>query len=126
MHCNISIVRDRVVRTGLIAGLLLLPICAPAVAGDAVDVLTTTVSYDDLNLATSRGAAELYHRITAAAYSVCWPLDHGDIRGQAALKSCIREATQKAVAKVNNAALTAIHMGLQPPAALAVGPSRRE
>lgn len=93
---------------GVVVAGALAPFSPVAVAGQP-DVLTAVVSYDDLNVATRRGAQELYRRINAAAYKVCWPLDHGDIRGARELNACLRNAVSNAVAKLNIPAVAAIH-----------------
>lgn len=113
-------------RVTLIAGTLLTPLCTPAFAAEEGTIPAQTVGYQDLNLATRQGAETLYRRITAAAYQVCWPQDRGDINGQLALRSCVHNAMDKAVAKVNNPLVTALHEHSSLPATLATAPSVRE
>ena len=112
-------------RVTLIAGTLLAPWCAPVFAAEQDTAPAEIVKYKDLNLATRQGAETLYRRITAAAYMVCWPQYHGGLKGDADLHACIRDATAKAVAKVDNPMLTAIHDHTPLPTALAAPDSAR-
>jgi UrcA family protein len=107
---------------------LLASFCAPAPASADTEgeVLTQIVRYDDLNLATRRGAEALYHRLTDAAYKVCWPLDHGNIRGREELEACLKNAVSNAVAKLNIPAVTAIHERIHSRSALAAAPIHHE
>lgn len=112
----------------LIAGTLLVPELAPAIAAEEGTIPAQTVKYDDLNLATRQGAQTLYRRITAAAYEVCLMhnQDDGALKAEVARRLCVRNATQEAVAKIGNPLLTAIHEGTPPPGPLATVPTRRE
>lgn len=110
----------------LIAGTLLVPLCAPAGAAEWDTIPAYTVKYDDLNLSTRKGAEALYRRITAAAYQVCWPQNHGELSGDVALHTCVRKAAARAVAEINNPLLTAIHDHSPLPGPLATVPTKRE
>lgn len=123
---HIGFIAARNVAVSLIAGTLLGTICAPASAAPEGTAPVATVKYEDLNLATRQGAETLYRRLTAAAYTVCWPQDHGDLTGSVALRKCIHQAMGKAVAEVNNPVVTALYEHGQLPATLATAPTKRE
>ena len=126
MNSNGFTAAGNLARVTLIAGTLLVPFCAPSFAAEEGTVPAATVKYQDLNLATRQGAEELYRRITAAAYEVCWPQDQGTASGQRALFACVRDATAQAVAKVNNPAVTAVYEHNHLASAPATAPSRLE
>ena len=78
---------------------------AVASAND-VTVRQEVVSYSDLDVTQFDGAQALYDRITQAAREVCgrvapWPVDAG-----AVVRACRKDATARAVADVNEPALT--------------------
>jgi UrcA family protein len=63
------------------------------------------VSYADLDVNTSDGAAVLYHRIRVAAAEVCSIYDARDLAHTALRRSCTDRAVAHAVAAVNLPAL---------------------
>ncbi len=64
------------------------------------------VSYADLDVNTSDGAAVLYHRIRVAAAEVCSIYDARDLAHTALRRSCTDRAVAHAVAAVNLPALS--------------------
>jgi UrcA family protein len=79
-----------------------------AVATDPViTVKTETVRYDDIRLISAVGAAVLYGRIQNAAERACGgPLETVPLVQRARFKTCVDEATKKAIADVNHPMLT--------------------
>lgn len=93
---------------GLIAsaifGCLGLCLCVVAAADPGAE--SRTVKFADLNISTPSGAHVLYRRILAAAQVVCsyyffWT-DSDKTR-------CVRDATESAVGKINQPALSAVY-----------------
>jgi UrcA family protein len=80
----------------------------PSTARSA-DVPTVTVRYDDLNLATDRGTAVLYKRITNAARQVCPDEFSRDLAVVTASRACQAKAIARAVQDVNNPKLALMH-----------------
>jgi UrcA family protein len=67
---------------------------------------SVTVRFDDLNLASARGADTLNARITAAAYQVCAPsggVDTRDLWVYAAERACVDQAIANAKRDVQGA-----------------------
>lgn len=93
-----------------------------AMAGTEVQLPTKTVSYGDLNLANTQGAAALYRRITLAAHEVCAPAEQtGSLLPRPGYRECVRRAIAEAVAKVDRAELSAYHAQMEhrvPPATM--------
>ena len=85
----------------------------PAIAADAgFETHSVKVSFADLNLNASAGAAALYRRIQRAARQVCSQNDGGHGLGRYAdWKLCYDGAVSGAVEKVNSPLLTALHSG---------------
>ena len=68
------------------------------------------VTFDDLNLASTAGARTLYARLKSAAQQACGSRPTGrDLQGYMAYHSCYDSALEKAVRKVDNAHLLALH-----------------
>jgi len=61
-----------------------------------------SVRYDDLNLASHSGMAELYRRITVAANQVCPAAGSRELSALMANQKCRTEAIQRAVNDVHN------------------------
>jgi UrcA family protein len=78
-------------------------------AAEAVEPLTKTVVYGDLNLDTEAGARVLYSRLRIAANAVCSPLEGRSLSLQSRWQACYDNAMASAVAKVNHAAVTALY-----------------
>lgn len=71
------------------------------------------VSYADLNLNSPQGAGALLHRIRRAAAIVCSagdpsPMQQWTTRGY---RTCVREATDRAVADAHSPMVTALYSG---------------
>jgi UrcA family protein len=81
-----------------------------ASAADQYITHSVKVSFADLNLDTSQGAAALYERIQSAARKVCSP-ESGErpIERYRDWRACREAAVGNAVAKVNRPLLSALH-----------------
>jgi UrcA family protein len=66
------------------------------------------VSFHDLNLNSTEGAAMLYRRINAAAYEVCGNPDRYDL-SELKLHRCVKDAVSRAIAQVNSPMLTSLY-----------------
>jgi UrcA family protein len=78
-------------------------------ADQSTDVPQVIVKYADLSVSSPQGAAALYHRIWAAAVTVCRPLDDRDLGSKQVMDACIHKAVADAVAKVDQPALSAVY-----------------
>jgi UrcA family protein len=67
------------------------------------------VSYADLNLSTTEGAAVLYGRLRAAAENVCSEHNMEDLRNVFRVKVCVSTAISDAVAQIDQPALTSYY-----------------
>ncbi|HEY2481729.1 MAG TPA: UrcA family protein [Caulobacteraceae bacterium] len=93
-----------VVAVGLVYG--------PSVFAAEDDVVSTTVSYSDLNLATADGAEILLQRISRAAEQVCAPkADIGDYTGRAVWNDCVVTRIESAVTRLGSPMVTAAYAG---------------
>ena len=68
-----------------------------------------TVKYADLNLASQQGVEQLYRRISGAAQHVCDNGESRSLQAQAQVWICTQQTIARAVAAVNQPALTALH-----------------
>ncbi len=68
-------------------------LAAPAFAQDLISI---QVSYSDLNLASTAGAAVLQRRIEAAIDQICGQADIRDLQQRAAVVQCRREVSSGA------------------------------
>ena len=68
-----------------------------------------TVKYGDLNLANQQGVEQLYRRISGAAQHVCDNGESRSLQAQAQVWICTQQTIARAVAAVNQPALTALH-----------------
>ena len=76
---------------------------------------SVVVRYDDLNLATAAGAQALYARISAAADRACGGApDIRELRQHQSYRTCVDESVERAVKKVDNARLQALHAERRP------------
>jgi UrcA family protein len=73
------------------------------------DVPSVVVRFADLDLTHSDGVGVLYRRLKSAAETVCAPQNGRDLRSQTRYKICWQSALSTAVAKVDQASLTAYH-----------------
>ncbi len=67
------------------------------------------VSFKDLNLSSTEGAAVLYGRIKSAANEVCGNQDRFNLSRAHTIQICINEAVSRAVAQVNSPVLTSLY-----------------
>jgi UrcA family protein len=74
----------------------------------ATEPTKMVVHYADLSLVNPRGVEELYRRITAAAHQVCDSRDRS-LQAQALDGICKKQSIARAVAVVNQPALTAFY-----------------
>jgi UrcA family protein len=82
---------------------------AASAAGQQDDVPSVVVKYDPQSLQTDRGAHVLYRKIVAAAEQVCLPVISSSIRPSQAILQCRAQAIARAVTKINDPKLAAIH-----------------
>jgi UrcA family protein len=68
-----------------------------------------TVQYADLNLSSQSDAQLLYKRLRKASKSVCRDLESRDLSKKQLRDQCYEQALTGAVARVNHAALSALH-----------------
>ena len=80
------------------------PVCAAE-----TDVPQLIVDYGDLAVSTPRGAAALYHRIRAAAVTVCRRLDERALASKLRNDACVHKAIADAITKVDQPALSAVY-----------------
>ena len=79
-------------------------------ADPTVTVRSEVVSYGDLRLISSVGAAVLYGRIRAAAERACGvSVDRRPVGNETRLRACVNEAVANAVATVSEPQLTQYH-----------------
>ena len=83
---------------------------ASTLAGADEAVHSQAVSFSDLNLDSTQGAATLYKRIQAAARSVC-PNTGGDrqLEQTASRQKCFDEAVARAVRQIDSSSLSAYY-----------------
>jgi UrcA family protein len=67
------------------------------------------VSFKDLNLSSTEGAAVLYERIKSASNEVCGKRDRFELWRSRTLQICINDAVSRAVAQVNRPMLTSLY-----------------
>jgi UrcA family protein len=80
-----------------------------ASATDSSGAPQATVKYADLDISTAQGAAMLYNRIRFTAEGLCAPLNRGDLASKFRVQTCVQQAIEGAVAKVNRPALSAVY-----------------
>lgn len=104
---------------GLLVFVFVVALSAPAtgmagVVSSAESADKIEVSYADLDLAKSAGLATLYERLKAAAKQACGPQtfkDAGSLKRLQQNQSCYNDLLGRAVAKLENRNLTAMHSG---------------
>lgn len=79
-----------------------------ATAADAPATASVVVKYADLDVATPKGAARLYRRISVAAHEVCPDSDSRRLEDKMATWSCRRQAVTRAVESVNSPAVAGL------------------
>jgi UrcA family protein len=82
---------------------------AASAEGFAGDVPTVVVKYSVQSLTTDTGVNELYHRIVRAARQVCPEVSIRDLRVQRQVTECRDQAVARAIRKVDNSRLAALH-----------------
>ena len=98
----------------LFAGIAGMCFALSAQAGDGAAPGTSrtqvVVTFDDLDLSSTAGARTLYSRLKDAAQQACGNRPTGrDLHGYMAYQSCYDSALEKAVRKVDNGHLLALH-----------------
>jgi UrcA family protein len=83
-------------------------------AGPPSDSRQLVVHFADLDLTRIEGAIATYHRLQAAAETVCGPREDRDLVAAAAFRKCLQEAIAAAVVSVNRPTLTAYHRARSP------------
>jgi UrcA family protein len=73
------------------------------------ELMKRTVTYGDLNLANPQGVEQLYQRVVSAAQQVCDSLDGRSLQEKVQFSICVRQSIARAVAVVDQPALTALH-----------------
>jgi len=84
-------------------------VCA---AADGTETVSVVVKFGDLNLSNPQGAATLYGRIAAAAYSVCGSYNSDDAFHHGSLSrvnACVHKAIADAVTRVGQPELLAVY-----------------
>jgi UrcA family protein len=93
----------RFTSTAITSALALTQVACAVPAPDRPQVV---VHFADLDLSRSQGAAVLYHRLRAAAETVCAPLDDRELGRHMRFTECVQSALNTAVAKVDRPALS--------------------
>jgi len=91
-----------------------MPAIASADAGEELQGRAEKVTFSDLNIDKEAGAQTLYRRLQQASKRVCGVESlkvAGSLNVFAQAKRCYRETLDESVAKVDSAAVTAIHEG---------------
>jgi UrcA family protein len=93
------------------SALVLLVGTAPAHAKDNVVTKSIVVKYGDLDVSTSAGGQALHNRIAKAARKACRDLyrDSGIGKAGTGPRTCVQQAIEKAVEKVDRPTLWAAH-----------------
>lgn len=102
-----------------IAAVAVATIAAPAIASASLTSVASeevriSVNYADLDLSKAAGVEVLYRRLRSAASSACGPTswsEVGSLEQIANNKACARQLVDRAVQKLDNAALTSLHLG---------------
>jgi UrcA family protein len=102
-----------------IAAVAVMTIGAPAIASSSLssaasEEVRISVSYADLDLRNAAGIERLYRRLKSAASSACGPTswrETGSLEQIANNKACAKQLLDRAVQKVDNDALTSLHLG---------------
>jgi UrcA family protein len=83
--------------------------CRAADLDPAYGPRSLVVAYDDLNLASPKGAQGLYERITSAAKTVCDSRNSRSLVAVAYHRACVAETIENAVNAVGSPQLTAVY-----------------
>jgi len=79
------------------------------VANADTDVPSTVVRYSTEALTTNSGVEDLYRRIRFAAKQVCPESSVQDLRANELARVCRQQAVSRAIQKINNSQLAALH-----------------
>jgi UrcA family protein len=102
------------IRSLTLALSLILPLATACPALTQTAARQTTVSTTGLDLDSPAGATTFLHRLDAAVTRVCGPApDIRDLERDAAFNACRAQAKAGAIARLNNAEVSAI-AGVQP------------
>ena len=93
----------------VLVGAAMLLAAQGSLAGSPLEPKTVRVSYADLNVNSSAGAAVLYRRIRRAADAVCDAGYSRDLLRMQITQQCVRSAIDHAIGQVNLPALAAVH-----------------
>jgi UrcA family protein len=107
-----NVVRTNATRIAclVLASATLTMVANGAQAGESVDAPRhMVVSFKDLNLSSTEGAAVLYRRIKHAAQEVCGDGDGSRLSRSHLTLTCVNQAVSRAVAQVNNPMLTSLY-----------------
>jgi UrcA family protein len=106
-----TITQSRSFNSTLIASLLAFAgiLSSGQANADSAQVLTKTVSYDARSLNSEQGARTLYARIRSAAGEVCSPLESRELSRRRLWQSCVHNAVESAVLKVDSPLVSAVH-----------------
>ena len=101
---------------GVIATVAVVAFSVPAIASadEELQGRSEKVVYSDLNVVKEAGAQALYRRLQQASKRVCGVesvQSAGGIRILSEQRDCYQDAMNKAVARIDNSVLTAIHEG---------------
>jgi UrcA family protein len=110
--------KESAARAGILATAIL-AIGLPAVGSASISSATReevqlSVNFADLDLSAPAGVERLYVRLKSAVYRACGPtslLTAGSLDAAVNNKTCARELLDRAVKKVDNAALSIRHSG---------------
>jgi len=90
---------------GLIAAAMILT-QSVAPAATPGEVPSVRIQFADLDLTQPAGAKVLYQRLSAAARTVCSPLQGRALASEARFRACMQQSTSAAVAQIDRPALT--------------------
>jgi UrcA family protein len=77
---------------------------------DDPSIVTTVVSFTDLNLNSEAGAKTLHGRLRGAANKVCSGLEGGALRLAYKWRTCVDDALARAVEQIDQPMLTSYHV----------------
>jgi len=102
---------NKILTLALSASLVALAI-APAASASAQETFAVTVKYSDLNIASPEGAKTLYQRITKGAEQGCGEQpEFRDLAAHGVWRSCVKDAVDHAVQRLNAPMVTALNGG---------------
>jgi UrcA family protein len=101
--------RNPLLRVGVIAVLMVLPIEWVQAGPQDDEAPSVTLQFHGTDLSTPKGISRLYRRIREAASTVCDGLDGASLEEKARWHTCFDKAVAEAVAHVNSESLSAYH-----------------